>query len=222
MKKLSVYTLLAATVILFSSVLGGCRSDATDGVSDQSSIQDELIAYKNQLLELENELLTLRNEQFESELEYLSEIKKLTGEVDALRQLLYSADTTPPAEDTSDVYLGFIYEIENGQVTVTGYEGGSLSVIIPASIEGKPVRSIGEGAFESLSITSVTIPDTVTSIGWFAFSNCTDLSRVFIPESVTTIGYEAFSGCRQVTVYADSDSYAEKYAKSYGISYTVI
>ena len=216
MKKVSVYIVLSAVLLLTVSVLGGCQMRSPDESSPSSSLEDELFAYKTQLLELENKLLTLQNEQFENELEHLSEIKKLTGEIDALRELLYAPDT-PPAEENKNVYLGFLYEIENGQATIVGYEGGSLSPIIPASIDGKPVRAIGESAFSSLDITSVTIPDTVVSIGWFAFSDCSALTRAVIPKSVTAIGYEAFSGCKGVTVYAERDSYAEKYAKSYGI-----
>lgn len=57
------------------------------------------------------------------------------------------------------------------------------------------VTSIGEYAFESCtSITSVTIPNSVTSIGRSAFAGCS-LTFVIIPNSVTTIGNGAFAGC---------------------------
>ena len=45
------------------------------------------------------------------------------------------------------------------------------------------------------SLTSVTIGNSVTTIGWNAFINCSSLTSVTIPNSVTTIGNEAFSGC---------------------------
>lgn len=218
MKKISVYIVFFVTfLLLIASSLGGCRMISPDEDAASSSLEGELFAYKTRLLELENKLLTLQNEQFESDLEHLSEIKKLTGEIDALRELLYAPYTAPPSEESKNVYLGFLYEIENGQATIVGYEGGNLSPIIPASIDGKPVRAIGEGAFSSLDITSVTIPDTVVTIGWFAFSDCSALAQAVIPKSVTAIGYEAFSGCKAVTIYTERDSYAEKYAKSYGI-----
>ena len=48
-------------------------------------------------------------------------------------------------------------------------------------------------------MTSVTIGNSVTSIGEFAFSNCDSLTSVSIPNSVTSIGWGAFSGCRALT-----------------------
>ena len=49
------------------------------------------------------------------------------------------------------------------------------------------------------SLTSVTIGDSVTSIGSSAFSDCSSLTSVVIPDSVTSIGNYAFDGCRSLT-----------------------
>ncbi|MFR6424693.1 MAG: leucine-rich repeat domain-containing protein [Oscillospiraceae bacterium] len=49
------------------------------------------------------------------------------------------------------------------------------------------------------SLTSVTIPDSVTSIGEYAFSGCTSLTSVTIPDSVTSIGECAFYECTSLT-----------------------
>ncbi len=69
------------------------------------------------------------------------------------------------------------------------------SVSIPNS-----VTSIGGSAFSGCSsLTSVTIPNSVTSIGGSAFFVCSSLTSVTIPNSVTSIGYEAFEGCRGLT-----------------------
>ena len=69
------------------------------------------------------------------------------------------------------------------------------SVTIPDS-----VTSIGYRAFfKCSSLTSVTIPDSVTSIGDFAFFDCSALTGVIIPDSVTSIGWGAFSDCSALT-----------------------
>jgi len=66
--------------------------------------------------------------------------------------------------------------------------------VIPSS-----VTSIGDYAFISSSLTSVTIPSSVTSIGDRVFSNCSSLTSVTIPSSVTSIGEGAFSNCYSLT-----------------------
>ena len=69
------------------------------------------------------------------------------------------------------------------------------SVTIPAS-----VTSIGDSAFWGCeSLTSVTIPESVTEVGFEAFKNCSSLRSVVIPESVTKIGNRAFYGCSSLT-----------------------
>ena len=69
------------------------------------------------------------------------------------------------------------------------------------------VTTIGDYAFCGCwSLTSVTIPDSVTKIGDYAFNNCTCLTSVTIPDSVTEIGYGAFEDCRSLTTVTIPDS----------------
>ena len=69
------------------------------------------------------------------------------------------------------------------------------SITIPNS-----VTTIGESAFSQCTrLTNVTIPNSVTSIGTSAFSQCEELTNVIIPNSVTTIGNEVFSYCSGLT-----------------------
>ena len=56
------------------------------------------------------------------------------------------------------------------------------------------------------SLTSITIPDTVTGIGASAFAKCTSLTSITIPDSVTGIGYSAFSNCTSLTSITIPDS----------------
>ena len=72
---------------------------------------------------------------------------------------------------------------------------GCKSTVIPNS-----VTSIGNYAFQGCSrLTSIEIPNSVTSIGDRAFSGCSGLTSVTIPNSVTSIGSSAFAGCSGMT-----------------------
>ena len=87
------------------------------------------------------------------------------------------------------------------EVISNSYSG---DMVIPDNVENNgiiySVTSIGEWAFNQCSgLTSVTIPNSVTSIGHYAFSGCTGLTSVHLPNSVTTIGYGAFKGCTGLT-----------------------
>ncbi len=83
----------------------------------------------------------------------------------------------------------------------------SGDLIIPKSIDGVPVTSIGDEAFyECTSLTSVNIPDSVTSIVDSAFEGCTSLASVIIPDSVTSIGEYVFYQCESLTSVTIPDS----------------
>ncbi len=87
-----------------------------------------------------------------------------------------------------------IYENAN-KTKVTGCYTSATSVTIPNS-----VTSIGNYAFfYCYNLTSVTIPNSVTSIGDYAFYICSGLTSVTIPNSVTSIGSSAFYGCSGLT-----------------------
>ena len=100
------------------------------------------------------------------------------------------------------------YTTTGGEVTITDCDGGARGeLVIPDTIEGNPVTSIGPQAFwVCKSVTSITIPDSVTSIGNSAFLNCTSLTSITIPDSVTSIGNTAFDGCDNLTSITIPDS----------------
>ena len=140
------------------------------------------------------------------------------------------------ASDDTDTYK-YEYTVNNGNATITKFLGpvGSANldfydIKIPSELGGHPVSGLGEYSFAAnpydghqgnplcSKIRSVTIPQSVTSIGDrafdgcsalttlslgekiktignYAFLDCTSLTDVTIPQSVTSIGYSAFEGC---------------------------
>lgn len=68
-------------------------------------------------------------------------------------------------------------------------------VVIPSTVDGKPVVSIGSNAFSSSRVTSVVMPDTVTTIGKEAFKDCYDLTKIQFSANLTRIQNDAFLEC---------------------------
>ena len=101
----------------------------------------------------------------------------------------------------AETYQDFEYSaLDDGRVKITGYNGGAETVVIPDTIDGKSVTSIGRRAFEGCTnLKSITIPNSVTEMGRRAFSGCSSLIGIAIPDSVTEIGKYAFDGCKSLT-----------------------
>ena len=83
------------------------------------------------------------------------------------------------------------FVIEDG--ILKKYVGQGGDVVIPDG-----VRWIRDAFRGCGSLTSITIPNSVTCIGNSAFSHCKNLENVTIPDSVTSIGYSSFSGCEKL------------------------
>ena len=93
-----------------------------------------------------------------------------------------------------------VYQASDDAATLARYFGTDSKVDIPAELGGKPVTSIGNGAFGFCSsLTKVIIPEGVTSIGETTFASCSSLTEVTIPEGVTSIEMDAFFGCSSLT-----------------------
>ena len=88
---------------------------------------------------------------------------------------------------------------EDGNATITGYSGSVSALAIPQTIDGHTVVAIGDDAFRGTCLVNVTIPDTVTEIGDWAFSACKQLSTVQLSNNLTKLGLHVFSDCTSLT-----------------------
>ena len=132
------------------------------------------------------------------------------GTIGLVRDSLPQLQLTAEAANT---YIGAAYglqleyeELNDGTVEITKFvSSSSTDIELPSTIDGKSVISIGDSAFNAYSIeacknlTSIIIPNSVTSIGSDAFRGCTGLTSVTIPDSVTSIGTCAFYECTSLT-----------------------
>lgn len=102
----------------------------------------------------------------------------------------------PAVQDAANEQLfDFEFILNNTAVIVNSYNGTAADVTIPSRYKGKPVTAINNAVFPNSAVTSVTIPDSITSIPDAAFVNCSQLTNISIPNSVTYIGFSAFSSC---------------------------
>jgi hypothetical protein len=100
-------------------------------------------------------------------------------------------NVTASSNSNSTVNTAFSFDKTNG--TIDGYDASfGTNVVIPSSIDGVAVNTIGYQAFRNKGLTSVTIPNTVTTIRGEAFYT-NNLSSVTIPNSVTIISSYAFA-----------------------------
>ncbi len=93
-------------------------------------------------------------------------------------------------------YLFYTY---NGVNYLLGYVGDDTELTLPDSYNGEKYEIYNYAFYERYSLTSVVIPDSVTSIGEHAFSQCASLTSIVIPDSVTSIGEYAFWYCDGLT-----------------------
>lgn len=135
---------------------------------------------------------------------------------------------------------GFSFDVGEKSVTVVSYTGKAKKVRIPAKVDSLPVTKINNECFWQVrTMTSLSIPDSVTEIGESAFNECTGLKKLVLPgelkkignsafwyctnlrtvvldSKVSRIGKDAFRGCENVTVYVVAGTRAEAHLKKLG------
>jgi len=96
---------------------------------------------------------------------------------------------------------GYIYGY-NGKIIISQYTGSGGSVVIPSTIHGIQVTSIGSNAFSfCTNMNSIVIPNSCTNIGNSAFSSCSNLTSIYFKGNAPSIGSGVFTNANNVTVY---------------------
>ncbi len=117
----------------------------------------------------------------------------------------------------------FTFNAQTG--TITNYTGNASVVVIPERINGVLVTAIGDDAFAYQSyVTSITIPDSVTSIGEGAFQY-SSLTTIDIPASVQNIGNNAFYYCmylEEINVNGENPCYSSQDGVLYNVDKTTL
>ena len=96
--------------------------------------------------------------------------------------------------------FAFEVDVANGGYRVSGYNGSSTDVVIPATFSYRNVVSVGEEAFAGMaSITSVTLPETIVEIGANAFNGCSALKSINLPLGLKKLGEGSFYQCIELS-----------------------
>jgi hypothetical protein len=224
MKKKSIIIILSAVIVL-STILSACSlgvlgkdPSGTDAATTPTGNESEA-----RIKELEAKIVALIQNQQISEGESQKQINALKAELEALKSK--KDENSTDKEDTptdTDAQSTFKYTLVNGLATITSINTNEENIVIPSIIDGYRVSAIGSEALSSTSIKSITISAGIEKLDWFAFKNCPALSSVSIPDSISSIGYGAFENSSpSLIIRCSRDSFAHRYAQSYGLTYDI-
>ena len=125
--------------------------------------------------------------------------------------------TVNASEDDELTYGDFQYKIEDdNSCTITDYDGMASSLSIPSAINGHTVKQIDTGALsDNRIITSVTIPNGVTTIGFSAFNGCIKLEKIKFSSNLDTVCENAFNNTKWFNNQSNGLVYVGKVAYKY-------
>ena len=207
-------------VICLSSFLSACSYIPFDTSNDSNfdSTSTNQVSPDARIKELEAQIITLLQNQEISETERKKEISALKAELEALKKKESEKSSESSTENESPKI--FSYNLNGYKATITSINTDEEIILIPSVIDGHAVTAIGSEVLTSTKIKRIVISDGIEALDWFAFKGCPSLTSVSIPASVTSIGYGTFDGAsKSLIIECKKDSFAMKYAQSYGIKY---
>ncbi len=128
-------------------------------------------------------------------------MKKILSAVNVFLSVLFAASVSInafasyqlPDYEPYNSCNGFTYKVRSDNtVVINGYTEYERNIVIPDTIEGRPVVRIGSEAFSGKVMDSVVIPEGVAEIGENAFSGCVSVNDVHLPASLRVIEEGAF------------------------------
>ena len=149
-----------------------------------------------------------------------TKIKCLTSvflTITMLLSIIVVAPITVNASEDDLTYGDFQYKIEDdNSCTITDYDGMASSLSIPSAINGHTVKQIDTGALSDNGIiTSVTIPNGVTTIGFSAFNGCIKLEKIKFSSNLDTVCENAFNNTKWFNNQSNGLVYVGKVAYKY-------
>ena len=144
----------------------------------------------------------------DDEASYSCLVSNSYGSIESAEVTLTLIGQQQVVETTGEVDANLSYSVTDNEATIIDCNtSASGELLIPNSIEGNPVTSIGVDTFsDCTSLTGITIPSSVTSIEIRAFDRCTSLASVTIPGGITRIANGAFRDCISLTSITIPDS----------------
>ncbi len=220
MKKKTTIIILSALVVL-SSILSACSQNTDKQNQSESGTVHESPTEIDRIKELESMIQAILKDQQLSDSESIKEIDALRAEIEQLKGQTDKVDEQEKQTE-KPISSDFKYTIVNGMASITEILSDEKNIVIPYTIDDYKVYSIASEALASKTVESIIISTGIEKIDWFAFKNCTSLTSVTIPDTVNSIGYGAFDNVSQSFVIRCSrDSFAHRYAQSYGLTYDI-
>ncbi len=144
------------------------------------------------------------NEENQEKIENHTEEKKIEEDNKIINEVLYddeeqenfNINVSEGMAKASELISGdYTYTLSGDEAVIIKYTGNGTKIVIPDTLSGHKVVSIGSSAFEKCkSLTEVTMPSSILSIGHYVFSECKSLEKVELSSKLEEMGSAIFEG----------------------------